>query len=96
MLSIASRPLKTPVAFGYEACANVRLDVAWLANYSSSVAAWPACRLRGGPRYDHPALKGFYMAGQWVEDWGGITTAAQSGRNAVRVMCGKDGVRFAG
>ncbi|MHB8868558.1 MAG: phytoene desaturase family protein [Thermoleophilia bacterium] len=51
--------------------------------------------VQGGPRYDHPRLKGFYMAGQWVESWGGITTAAQSGRKAVQAMCRKDGVRFA-
>ena len=50
--------------------------------------------LQGGPRYDHPGLDGFFMAGQWVESWGGITTAAQSGRNAVRALCRKDGVRF--
>ena len=52
--------------------------------------------LQRGPRYDHPALDGFWMAGQWVEAWGGITTAAQSGRNAVRALCRKDGARFAG
>ena len=51
--------------------------------------------LQGSPRYDHPGLVGFYMAGQWVESWGGITTAAQSGRNAVRALCRKDGARFA-
>ena len=50
--------------------------------------------LQGGPRYDHPGLAGFGMAGQWVESWGGITTAAQSGRNAVRALCRKDGARF--
>jgi phytoene dehydrogenase-like protein len=52
--------------------------------------------LQRGPRYDHPALEGFWMAGQWVESWGGITTAAQSGRNAVRALCREDGARFAG
>ena len=51
--------------------------------------------LRAGPRHDHPGLAGFFMAGQWVESWGGITTAAQSGRNAVRALCRKDGARFA-
>jgi phytoene dehydrogenase-like protein len=50
--------------------------------------------LQRGPRYDHPKLDGFWMAGQWVESWGGITTAAQSGRNAVRALCRKDGARF--
>ena len=34
-------------------------------------------------------------AGQWVETWGGVTTAAQSGRNAVRALCKNDGARFA-
>jgi phytoene dehydrogenase-like protein len=52
--------------------------------------------LHRGPRYDYPSLDGFFMAGQWVESWGGITTAAQSGRNAVRALCRKDGARFAG
>jgi hypothetical protein len=47
------------------------------------------------PRYDEPGLDGFFMAGQWVESWGGITTAAQSGRNAVRALGKKDGARFA-
>jgi phytoene dehydrogenase-like protein len=52
--------------------------------------------LQGSPSYGHPGLEGFWMAGQWVESWGGITTAAQSGRNAVRALCRKDGVPFAG
>ena len=51
--------------------------------------------LQGGPRYDEPGLAGFYSAGQWVEAWGGITTAAQSGRNAVRALCKDDGAQFA-
>jgi phytoene dehydrogenase-like protein len=51
--------------------------------------------LRGAPSYDEPGLTGFYAAGQWVESWGGITTAAQSGRNAVRALCKNDGTRIA-
>ena len=51
--------------------------------------------LQGSPRYDEPGLAGFYSAGQWVESWGGVTTAAQSGRSAVRALCKKDGARFA-
>jgi len=50
--------------------------------------------LQGAPRYDERGLSGFYSAGQWVESWGGVTTAAQSGRNAVRALCKKDGARF--
>jgi phytoene dehydrogenase-like protein len=50
---------------------------------------------QGGPRYGHPQLDGFWMAGQWVESWGGITTAAQSGRAAAMALCRSDGVPFA-
>lgn len=52
--------------------------------------------LAGGPRYSDPRLAGFYRAGQWVEAWGGITTAAQSGRNAVRALCRDEGIPFDG
>jgi phytoene dehydrogenase-like protein len=47
-------------------------------------------------RYSHPGAKGLYLAGHWVEAWGGITTAAQSGRNAVRALCRDDGIPFCG
>lgn len=55
-----------------------------------------AALLAGGPRYAVPRLGGFYRAGQWVEAWGGITTAAQSGRNAVKALCRRDRVPFDG
>lgn len=55
-----------------------------------------AALLAGGPRYADKRLYGFYRAGQWVEAWGGITTAAQSGRNAVKALCRRDGVPFDG
>jgi len=50
--------------------------------------------LRGAPRYSYAGLRGFHMAGQWVEAWGGITTAAQSGRKAIQALCRADGTRF--
>lgn len=50
--------------------------------------------LQRGPRYDYNDVKGLYMAGQWVEPWGGITTAAQSGRKAIQAMCRADGRVF--
>jgi phytoene dehydrogenase-like protein len=40
--------------------------------------------LQSSPQYAVKEVSGFYMAGQWVEAWGGITTAAQSGRKAIR------------
>ena len=50
--------------------------------------------LKGSPQYAFPGVVGLYMAGQWVEAWGGITTAAQSARKAIQAMCKHDGLPF--
>lgn len=50
--------------------------------------------LQGGPQFAFKGMKGLYMAAQWVEPWGGITTAAQSGRKAIQAMCKNDGKQF--
>jgi phytoene dehydrogenase-like protein len=50
--------------------------------------------LQGSPKYAFKGIEGYYMAGQWVEAWGGITTAAQSGRKAVQIMCRHDRKQF--
>ncbi len=42
-----------------------------------------------------PGLGNFYMAGQWVMPGGGVPTCLLSGRDAVRIMCRRDGRRFA-
>jgi phytoene dehydrogenase-like protein len=41
-----------------------------------------------------PGLDHFYMVGQWVEPGGGVPTAALSGRQAVQIMCHRDGKTF--
>jgi phytoene dehydrogenase-like protein len=41
------------------------------------------------------SVKGFYMAGQWAEAWGGITTAAQSGRKVIQLILSKEGRKLA-
>lgn len=41
-----------------------------------------------------PGLANFHMAGQWAEAMIGLSTAAISGRNAVRRICKQDGRRF--
>jgi phytoene desaturase len=41
-----------------------------------------------------PGLKGFYMAGQWVEPGGGVPPALYSGRQVVQILCHQDGVPF--
>ena len=40
-----------------------------------------------------PGLEGFYMIGQWTS-YGGLPTAASTARNAVQVICRRDGKRF--
>ncbi len=46
-------------------------------------------------RYELGSVKGFYMAGQWAEAWGGITTAAQSGRKVIQLILSKEGRKLA-
>lgn len=41
-----------------------------------------------------PGLKKFYMAGQWVRPGGGIPTGIGMGREAIRLICKQDGVKF--
>jgi phytoene dehydrogenase-like protein len=50
--------------------------------------------LQASPQYASKEYAGLYSAGQWVEAWGGITTAAQSGRKAIQAMCKRDGIVF--
>jgi phytoene dehydrogenase-like protein len=49
--------------------------------------------LEGGDK-TLPGLEDFYMAGQWVEPGGGLPPAATSGRNAIQMICKRDGQRF--
>lgn len=41
-----------------------------------------------------PGLKGFHMAGQWVEPGGGVPPAVMSGKDVVRLVCAEFGVAF--
>jgi phytoene dehydrogenase-like protein len=41
-----------------------------------------------------PGLDNFHLAGQWVEPGGTVTLAAASGKNAIKVICDRDGVPF--
>jgi hypothetical protein len=50
--------------------------------------------MQAGPAYAVKGVAGLYQAGQWVEAWGGITTAAQSGRKAIQALCHHDGRPF--
>ncbi len=41
-----------------------------------------------------PGLERFQMAGHWLEPGGGLSAAALSGRNAVQILCKRDGKAF--
>ncbi len=41
-----------------------------------------------------PGLENFFMIGQWVEPGGGVPTAANSARNALQLICQRDGRTF--
>ena len=41
-----------------------------------------------------PGLDNFYMAGQWVEPGGSVSSAAMSGRQAIQLICHADGKEF--
>lgn len=61
--------------------------------------AWPppgqglAAITRGFTR-TLPGLDSFYMAGQWAEGMIGLSTAAISGRNAIKALCKREGKEF--
>jgi phytoene dehydrogenase-like protein len=42
-----------------------------------------------------PGLGSFYMAGQWVHQGGGVSSAVASGRNVIQVICKQDKRPFA-
>ncbi len=50
--------------------------------------------LQGSPRYAVKGVEGLFVTGQWAEPWGGITTAAQSGRKTIQAICKQDGIPF--
>jgi phytoene desaturase len=65
-------------------------------NYRGAYEGWlptPRQMMTALPR----TLKGldrFVMAGQWVMPGGGVPTCIASGRDAVRILCARDGIRF--
>lgn len=65
-------------------------------NWQGSYQGWlpsPETLGRRLPR-TLPGLKGFFMAGHWVEPGGGLPWAALSGRYAAQLICARDGKAF--
>lgn len=46
------------------------------------------------PRKTIDGLDNFYMAGQWVNPGGGISTCGIDGRNLAKMLCKREGLRF--
>ncbi len=69
-------------------------------NWMGAMQGWQPSRnlmsalLNKRPQYSFKGVSGFFVAGHWVEAWGGVTTAAQSGRRAISEICKHDGKRF--
>ena len=65
-------------------------------NHRGAYMAWLATpeTLRTSIRRTLPGLNDFYMAGQWVVPGGGVPSCLYSGRQAVEIMCRRDGKPF--
>jgi phytoene dehydrogenase-like protein len=66
-------------------------------NWQGSMEGWLISKKTFPPfhmRKTLPGLKGFYMAGQWVEPGGGVPSAALSGRNVIQILCKKERRKF--
>jgi phytoene dehydrogenase-like protein len=83
--SVKVRDVATPVTM-----------VRYTGNWKGSYEGWqPTTRTFGlRMRRTLPGLRGFYMAGQWVEPGGGIPGVLRSARNAVKLICSHYGKKF--
>jgi phytoene dehydrogenase-like protein len=77
--------LSTPLTFE-------RYTGAWRGSFEGFIAT-PSTLLKELP-HTLPGLKGFVMAGHWVEPGGGLPPAAYSGRNAIMLLAHQDGRKF--
>jgi phytoene dehydrogenase-like protein len=68
-------------------------------NWQGSTTGWlltdkTATLMLMGIQKTLPKVKNFYLAGQWVEPGGSVPLVAQSGRNAVQMICDADQKTF--
>ncbi len=79
------RDVATPVTFE-------RYTSNWKGAYQGWLPTPAAMRMR--MRQTLPGLEAFYMAGQWVSPGGGLPSAALSGRQAIQLLCARNGRHF--
>jgi phytoene dehydrogenase-like protein len=64
--------------------------------WKGSFMAWmmPVGKQPVAKRKSLPGLDRFYMAGQWVEQTGGIPSALKTGRDVLQIICKREGKDF--
>ena len=70
--------------------------VRYTGNWRASFEGWiptPGNLSKGLPQR-LPGLDDFYMAGQWVQPGGGLPSGVMSARQAMQLVCRRDGVKF--
>ena len=70
--------------------------VRYTGNWRASFEGWiptPGNFSKGLPQR-LPGLDDFYMAGQWVQPGGGLPSGVMSARQAIQLICRRDGVAF--
>jgi len=70
--------------------------VRYTGNWQGSPDGWYMTTTSMGKRMPKtlPGLGGFYMVGQWVSPYAGMPMSALSGRDAIQMLCKKEGRRF--
>lgn len=65
-------------------------------NHQGSFMGWSPTpqAMRARVRKTLPGLSNFYMAGQWVMPGGGVPPSLYSGRQAIQILCQRDGKKF--
>jgi phytoene dehydrogenase-like protein len=65
-------------------------------NYKGSIQGWGISQetTTKGMKRTLPGLENFYMAGQWAMVGGGLPGVAPSARDAIHVICHRDGKKF--
>jgi len=70
--------------------------IRYTGNWKGSMEGWlmtPATGVKSLP-LTLPQLKNFYMVGQWLSPGGGLPSGLLTAKNAVRILCKDNGVKF--
>ncbi len=82
---VEMRDVATPVTFN-------RYTGNWQGSYEGWLPTPSSSSARIGKTL--PGLDNFYMAGQWVQTGGSLSSSAVSGRHVIQILCKREGRRF--